>query len=196
MKIETFSTVQLQDGSPQLEFVYLDYEGPDNWTIRLYANESVETWPGSPSFSMFHAYNNVLFGNSLFNSGQMQFHNISKNKQMVDMLDVNEVDGLYYGLFKSNVQGDDGGYTVFKSSGDGQGVVKRLPWKVIVPHMFKTCDSLYSLYVVVKGDDGKVQLREISCPDQDIYADRVIEVQRILEEKDGQSIDDGFWGTG
>lgn len=109
---------------------------------------------------------------------------------MVDMLDVNEVDDLYYGLFKSNVKGDDGGYTVFKSSGDGQGVVKRLPWKVVVPSMFRTCDPLYSLYVVVKGDDGKVQLREISCPDQDIYADRVIEVQRILEEKDGEEVGD------
>ena len=61
----------------------------------------------------------------------MRFHNMSMNKSMYDILDVNEVDGCYYGLFKnespgSGVDGMDT-YTVFKTDENG-GIVHRLPW--------------------------------------------------------------------
>lgn len=46
-----------------------------------------------------------MFGDNLFDEGQFRFHNISKNKEMFDILDVNEVDGCYYGLFKDESEG-------------------------------------------------------------------------------------------
>ena len=50
---------------------------------------------------------------------------------MYDILDINEVDGRYYGLFKNENDGTDVNgketYTVFKCESKG-GVVQRLPW--------------------------------------------------------------------
>ena len=52
----------------------------------------------------------------------MGFHNISKTKDMYDLLDVNEVDKNYYGMFKNDTR-DDEVYTVFKCPSEENGVV-------------------------------------------------------------------------
>ena len=53
-----------------------------------------------------------------------------------------------------------------------------------MPSLYTSADSLYSLFVVVYGTDGRLQLREISVPDADVYAYKTIELQKILEESD------------
>lgn len=47
--------------------------------------------------------------------------------------------------------------------------------------MYQTSDTLYRLYVVTR-ENSKVKLREISVPDSDIYTNRVIELQDIMEK--------------
>lgn len=91
----------------------------------------------------------------MFSDDQLKFQNISKNKEMFDILDVNEIDGCYYGLFLDEQRSLDFGresYRIFKITTNG--VVERLPYDILVPSMFKTSDSLYSLYVVVRQQDG------------------------------------------
>lgn len=105
-----------------------------------------------------------MFGDTLFNSEQLKFQNISKNKEMFDILDIDEVDGCYYGLFKDekNSTDDETLYTVFKTAPsykdargiDRTGVVQRLPYKVVDPSLYRTNDDLYSLYVVEKTSGG------------------------------------------
>jgi hypothetical protein len=45
---------------------------------------------------------------------------------------VNEVDKNYYGLFKDDAKEDDV-YTVFKCPSEENGVVQRLPWRIVHP---------------------------------------------------------------
>ena len=73
---------------------------------------------------------------------------------MFDILDVNEVDGCYYGLFKDKRSVDEETYTVFKTAAPG-GVVQRLPYTIVVPSLFRTSDPLYSLFVVDRVEDGE-----------------------------------------
>ena len=100
---------------------------------------------------------------------------------MYDILDVNEVDKNYYGLFKDDTKEDEV-YTVFKCPSEENGVVQRLPWNIVHPQMYTTADSLYSLYVVQKDEDGRIVLRELSVPDANIYPEREIDIQKIYED--------------
>ena len=148
----------------------------------------VETWDGNPGSSPkdFLQYNTIFFGDSLFDEQQLRFQNISKNKDMYDILDVNEVDSCYYGLFRDDSQATldrNLGYdifTVFKTQPNG--VVRKLPYEIVNPKMYRTADDLYSLYVVEQVPSSesstgfKQQLREISVPDSPIYAHRKIEI--------------------
>ena len=80
-----------------------------------------EIWYFRPGLDRrgYQQYNSIMFGDSLFDEGQLRFHNISKNKDMYDILDINEVDGRYYGLFKNENAGTEVNgketYTVFKA---------------------------------------------------------------------------------
>lgn len=173
MKIETFHSVSVPSEDASHKYIYVDYADPETWSICLYGNSNgggsstiydMETWSGSPGMrdSHFRQYNTIVFGDSLFNESQLKFQNISKNKDMFDILDINEVDGCYYGLFKNNVNEADPTYTVFKTApgvgadgkADDTGVVQRLPYEIVDPHMYRTADSLYSLYVVERVKDG------------------------------------------
>lgn len=49
--------------------------------------------------------------------------------------------------------------------------------------MYRTSDDLYALYVVEELDDGQLQLREISVPDNDLYVDRTIDIYGILQNQ-------------
>ena len=153
-----------------------------------------EIWYFRPGLDRrgYQQYNSIMFGDSLFDEGQLRFHNISKNKDMYDILDINEVDGRYYGLFKNETSGSDidgkATYTIFKAEGEG-GVVQRLPWQVLVPKMYRTNDTLYSLYVVSnEPDEGETYhpvLREISVPDSDEYPERVIDINKLFKDNNG-----------
>ena len=117
---------------------------------------------------------------------------------MYDILDVNEVDGRYYGLFKnedsSKASKDRLTYTVFKCEPKG-GVVQRLPWEIVCPTMYKTNDGLYSLYVVsneprTSDEEYHPVLREISVPDSDEYPHRVLDISALYETNDGDLDED------
>ena len=153
-----------------------------------------EIWDKRPGLDStgYRQYNAIAFGDSLFDEGQLRFHNISKNKDMYDILDVNEIGDCYYGLFKNDYDGDVDGkktYVVFKALSKG-GVVQRLPWKILDPHMYRTNDSLYSLYVVSnepeQGETYHPVLREISVPDSDEYPERVIDINKLYENNNGE----------
>ena len=205
-KHSTYSTDQVK----RYDFVYIDYgaessAGPENWTLKLYGgiingDETTcdsEFWKGSPGSmsSNFRQYNSIVFGDTLFNEEQLRFQNISKNKDMMDILDVDEVDGCYYGLFKDESQyikdknlGYDT-YTVFKTypmKDSGTGVVQKLPFEVVVPNLYRTSDDLYSLFVLVQHRDSqdepyRLRLQEISVPNSSIYEGRVIELQNEMQ---------------
>jgi hypothetical protein len=207
MKIETFHSVLITPHDLEFQNIYLDYKSnfkegsteeldsnlPRKWTIRLYGKWNkyvdIEEWPECPGNLAidFQRYNNIIFGDTLFDESQLRFQNISKNKDMVDILDINEIDGCYYGMFHDEQQGREDGYAVFKCrpAKDG-GVIQKLPYEIINPHMFRTADSLYSLYVITKIQDKeedftKPQLREITVPDIDLYAHRKIDIYEILQ---------------
>ena len=192
MKIETFWTTRLELGEDDaLGQIFLDFQDPDNWNIRLYGRyngkDCVETWKGNPS-SGFNTFNNIIFGDSMFSEGQLRFHNMAKNKDMLDILDIYEVDGSYYGLFKDNI---DNRYVVFKTSDEQSGsVIHKLPYHIVVPRMFRTIDDLYSLYVVVKTNEGKVGLQEISVPDKELYSKRFLDLQGLMETSDKMEFDE------
>jgi hypothetical protein len=154
-----------------------------------------ETWYSRPGYDStgYRQYNSIVFGDSLFDEGQLRFHNISKNKDMYDILDINEVDGRYYGLFKNEdpeteVNGKET-YTVFKAEKEG-GVVQRLPWQILNRHMYRTNDKLYSLFVVSnepgEGETYHPVLREISVPNADEYPEKVIDINKLFKDNNGE----------
>ena len=204
MKIETKHSVYITDKTMSHKFIYIDYgvpetsekRVPEDWRLNLYGaitgtsstENDRETWNASPGVSPTHfkQYNTILFGDSLFNEDQLRFQNVSKNKEMFDILDVDEVDGCYYGLFKdesastASLELGVETYTVFKTARDG-GVVQRLPYIVANPNLYRTADPLYSLFVLVFHRDNdnenyRLRLQEISVPDSTVYAGRVIEL--------------------
>ena len=78
---------------------------------------------------------------------------------------------------------------MFRTSLEG-GVVERLPFNICEPKMFRTADDVYSLFVVEIVEDGanedgtkkfRTQLREISVPNTDLYVDKVVDVQSLIE---------------
>ena len=138
-RIRTFNSIAVARNPLDNDKVFIDYSDMDYWTALVYGRRSrpdffnVEKWCGSPGGSMsFQQHNTVLFGDSLFDAAQLRFHNISKTKDMYDILDVNEVDKNYYGLFKDDTKEDEV-YTVFKCPSEENGVVQRLPWSVVHP---------------------------------------------------------------
>lgn len=197
MRIETFHSVYITEKQSENLHVYVDYLEPNDWGIFLYGKvDSVcdkESWVESPGFLTKHflQYNTILTGDTLFDSEQLKFQNISKNKDMFDILDINEVDGCYYGLFKDELNStkEQTLYTVFKTAAqyidangvERTGVVQRLPYRIVDPNLYRTNDPLYSLYVVEQTSDGKIQLREVSVPDSELYANRTIPLQGIME---------------
>lgn len=231
MKIETFHSISITDKSMGYNYIYLDYvdkavdgipvrdaDGKllKTWNIVLYGkvekddgwHVDMETWGNDPGTGAkdFQQYNTIFFGDTLFNEAQLKFQNIAKNKDMFDILDINEVDNCYYGLFKdesSATKDKNLGYdiyTVFKTAVDG-GVVKRLPYEIVTPQMYRSSDDLYSLFAVTQipvgvDSDGntqyKLQLREISVPDNDLYVDRVVDIQDLLENTEQVDMSGGF----
>ena len=202
-KLETFWTVRTDIGPEDvINNVYADFSGRDTygnniWEIRVYGrldgSDHVEIWSGSPSAAKFNQFNTIIFGDSLFDEQQLKFHNMSKNKEMYDILDVNEVDGCYYGLFRNegtrDGESEEQTYTVFKTANkEFGGVIHRLPYRIVVPSLFRTIDDLYSIYVVVKDDEGNIGLQEISVPDEELYTHRYIDVQNVMANSDGIDI--------
>lgn len=194
MKLETFHSVYVTaEQDMQVETVVVDYHlgenGGRNWNIVMCGGigegMDLETWTGSPgnNKSLFRKYNTILFGNSLFDVNQMKFHSVSKNKEMFDIIDLDEVGGCYYGLFKDLTNSSEDGqvYVVFKTFPEGEQEsipVQRLPYRISVPKMYRTLDDLYSIYVV---EDNSV-LREVSVPDSDMFSNRVIDLDGILRK--------------
>ena len=138
-RIRTFNSIAISPTPLDNDKVFLDYSESNDWTISIYGKReepnmfNVEKWLGSPAGNMsFSQYNTILFGDSLFDAAQLRFHNISKTKDMYDILDVNEVDKNYYGLFKDDTKEDDV-YTVFKCPEEENGVVQKLPWDIVHP---------------------------------------------------------------
>ena len=205
-KLVTFNSMCLTDDQICLDRMFLDYfklpgnesDEYNNWHIVLYGKNiskgtwNKETWSNRPGMGKddYQQYNTIIFGDSLFDEGQLRFHNISKNKDMYDILDVNEIDGRYYGLFKNEDESteDNITYTVFKAEKNG-GVVQRLPWQILNPHMFRTNDDLYALYVVSNepqaGETYHPVLREITVPDSDEYPERVIDIYELFKNNNG-----------
>ena len=139
MKLVTFNSMQIGGGMENF-YLLLDYYD-DEWKITIYGGKNVEPkaynaeyWDGNPGQNKngYRQYNTIVFGDSLFSEGQLRFHNISKNKDMYDIIDVSEVDGRYYGLFENKELTLNGRptYAVFKAEPNG-GVVHRLPWVVL-----------------------------------------------------------------
>lgn len=206
VKLVTFNSMCLTNDSLCFDRLFLDYfklldsddDEYNNWNIVLYGrNDSTakfnkEMWCNRPGLGKddYQQYNTIIFGDSLFDEGQLRFHNISKNKDMYDILDVNEIDGRYYGLFKNEDESteDNITYTVFKAEKNG-GVVQRLPWQILNPHMFRTNDNLYALYVVSNeprdGETLHPVLREITVPDSDEYPERVIDIYELFKNNNG-----------
>ena len=196
MKLETAHSTSLSSNQGH-DYIYVDYALPTSWKMKMYGHvgerSDVETWLDDPgnNFEKFKMYNTIMFGDSLFTPSQLKFQNISKNKDMFDILDIGEVDGCYYGLFKDEINSTDEHplYTVFKTAPeykyrDGtsrEGVVSRLPYKVVNPKLYVTKGGLYSLYVVEELDNGRKQLREVSVPDSDLYPYRTIPLQDVVE---------------
>lgn len=216
MKLVTFNSTCLTPDELSYDRLFLDYfDGADgsssyhNWNIDIYGKRkeseattytyNKETWFNRPGLNRtdYLKYNAIMFGDSLFDEGQLRFHNISKNKDMYDILDVNEIDGRYYGLFKNDNEGTGIGgnptYIVFKVEQKG-GVVTRLPWQILNPHMFRTNDSLYSLYVVSNEPVGDETyhpvLREITVPDAEEYPERVIDIYELYKNNNGEDSSD------
>lgn len=138
-RIKTFNSIAISPTPLDNDKVFLDYLESDKWVVSIYGKReepdmfNVEKWLDSPGGSMsFSQYNTILFGDSLFDAAQLRFHNISKTKVMYDILDVNEVDKNYYGLFKDDTK-DDEVYTVFKCPEEERGVVQKLPWDIVHP---------------------------------------------------------------
>ena len=221
MVIETFHSVSINKPSDaSVDTIYIDYYDSDNgghkWSMRLYGmmngKHDCEIW--NPCTGRFEQYNTIMFGDTLFTNNQLSFQNISKNKEMFDILDVNEVDGCYYGLFKDITKSTEHEeiFTVFKTVDttlNPDGVIKRLPYEIVCPKIFRSSDELYSLWVVVRVPNGyevdengnhvvkyKIQLQEISVPENSsIYKHRTIDVQDIIEDDYMQVNDvlmDGF----
>jgi uncharacterized repeat protein (TIGR02543 family) len=205
LKLVTFNSMCITDDNLSYDRLFLDYFDSNDkkytdWNVVLYGHSgekyNQETWSGRPGSGKdnYKQYNSIVFGDSLFNESQLRFHNISKNKDMYDILDVHEIDNCYFGLFKGESENneDETTYTVFKSKEGG--VVQRLPWKILEPHMYRTNDDLYSLYVVSNEPVGKetrhVVLREISVPDTDDYPNRVIDLERIFKSNQENSSED------
>lgn len=194
MKLETFHSVYVTaEQDIQVKTVVVDYHlgenGGRNWNIVMCGGigegSGLEMWTGSPgnNKSLFRKYNTILFGNSLFDVNQLKFHSVSKNKEMFDIIDLDEVGGCYYGLFKDLANSSEDGqvYVVFKTFPDGEQEtmpVQRLPYRISVPKMYRTLDDLYSIYVV---EDNSV-LREVSVPDSDMFSNRVIDLNGILKK--------------
>lgn len=187
MKIDTFHSRNIQESQDDcLKWIYIDYSNGE-WTIKVYGQTNgqldVETWVDSPGKE--HGFNPnvpVFFGDTLFNGSQIKFQNISKNKEMFDILDIQDVDGCFYGLFKNeNRPLGQVTYTAFKCPPTDDGVVERLPYDIVLPQMYVTSDDLYSLYVV-SMEDGSLKLREISVPHSDLYVNRVFDIPTMLSK--------------
>ncbi len=140
MKVETFHSVYISNEAKtfKYDYIYIDYEDPPEgqsrktWKVKLYGMNGgkvcVEEWSGSPGNHHldFQMYNSVMFGDSLFDDSQLKFQNVSRHKEMFDIIDVNDVDGCYYGLFKNEAEDEDGKtmrekyghdiYTVFRTA--------------------------------------------------------------------------------
>lgn len=212
LKLVTFNSMCITDDNLKFHSVCVDYfednegYGKNNWNLILHGKNikenptentyNRETWyfrPGDDRLD-FLQYNTIMFGDSLFDEGQLRFHNISKNKDMYDILDVNEIGDCYYGLFKNEDKSKEGKpvtYTVFKAMSKG-GVVQRLPWTILDSHMYRTNDDLYSLYVVSNEPTSASEkwhpvLREISVPDTEEYPERVIDICELYKKNNGES---------
>lgn len=218
IKIETRHSTMVKEGqSTKFTHIFIDYDGSESsdWTLKLYGQTDgqmdVECWNGSPGsqYSQFKKYNTIMFGDYMFNEDQLKFQNVSKNKDMFEMLDVNDVDGCYYGLFRNDSQlamaknPDHDIYQVFKSAPSG-GVVRRLPYEIVVPSLYRTKDDLFALYAVVQVPVGtdtygnatyRLKLQEVSVPDTPVYTHKDIDIQGIMEQN-GVDIDDDLQITG
>lgn len=64
-----------------------------------------------------------------------------------------------------------------------------MPYDIIYPKIFRTNDTLYSLYVIIR-ENGHVKLHEISVPDSPLYAYRSIDLESIFVD----NIDDLEYG--
>lgn len=193
MKIDTFHSMQICDGKNEdIRRLCIDYVlGEDervHWSLKIYGQTNgiidVETWSDNPgqSSSHFMQDNVILFGDSLFSPNQLKFQNISKNKEMFDILDIQEVDGYYYGLFKDDRKSRERGkdtYTIFKCPMDEQ-TIDKLPFDVIIPKLYVTSDELYSLYVVTE-ENGRVKLQELSVPNSDPYVNRKFDIVDVFK---------------
>lgn len=76
---------------------------------------------------------------------------------------------------------------MFKVSGaedSDNGIVEKLPYKIVYPRMFKTADTLYSLYVLVR-EDSKLKLVEISVPDSPLYINKTIDIEDMIKKDYG-----------
>ena len=202
MVIDTFQSSAIMNGGVnELERIYVDYN-KGYWKIRLFGKLLggiyEEVWDDNPgiSESRFSIHNSIIFGDSLFTEQQLQFHNVSKNKEMLDILDVDEIDGRYYGLFADKNSSSDGNmaYSIFRTNDSDSrigGVVEMLPFKVVMPTLLRSADSLYSLYVLIEDENGKKCLHEISVPNSPIYAHRRIDIEDIIG-KETDLGDDGI----
>ena len=197
-KIDTFHSMSIHHGSDiELKWIFLDYSNLDesghlttkvNWNINIYGQSDegidIETWYDNPGWKQgFKQDNLVFFGDNMFSENQMKFQVISRNKNMFDILDIQEVDGYYYGLFRDNEKSDmehKEHYVVFKCPYE-DGTVDRLSYDIAIPHMYVTSDDLYSLYVVDR-ESGKLKLREISVPDTDPYVNRVFDIADMIND--------------
>lgn len=197
--LDTHHSTALTDRESSLKWLYLDYSDAEGrkkkssrpqWELMVWGEydgiPDVETFGGSPglSSSKFVQSNLLCIGDSLFDADQLKFQQVSKNKDMYQIIDVDEVDGRYYGLFKdydrSNRRGSEV-YTLFRTPESSNGVVERLPWAITVPQLHRSADQLYSIWVVEQETPGsKVQLREVSVPDNEVYQDRTIPIQELL----------------
>ena len=131
-----------------------------------------------------------MFGDSLFNNNQLKFQNISKNKEMFDILDIYEVDGSYYGMFRDGTENHDNSKFVVFRSGLDSDVVQKLPYCISLPNFFRSNDDLYSLFVVEQiwdedSSEYRSVIREISVPDSDLYGERTIDIESIIPRPKG-----------
>lgn len=155
MKLETFHTIDVTSKTMEWMHLFIDYadanpsdltDSEKTWTIRLIGTVNdgerqwidVETLGGNPGSQpeLFQQYNIIYFGDTLFNESQLKFQNISKNKEMFDILDIDEVDNCYYGLFKDITSDSDDKYVVFKTTTSG--VVQKLPYDICIPQLCRT----------------------------------------------------------
>ena len=61
----------------------------------------METWRGiTANTDRYTSYNNVMFGDTLFDSQQMRFQNMMRTHDVHDIVDRWEVDDCYYGLVR------------------------------------------------------------------------------------------------